>query len=480
MEQKNSIKILAQLFTGYIGKDPELVEKLPVSGSDRIYFRLKNEETSLIGAYNQDIRENEAFFSFTQTFTELGIKVPKLLVVADDRQHYLISDLGNDTLFHRINKTVLSEKERPALCIIKKSLKQLIEIQIKGGNAIDFSKCYPRKSFDRQSILWDLNYFKYEFLKLTRTPFNEQALEYDFQKLADFLLETPSDYFMFRDFQSRNIMIIDNHPWFIDYQGGRRGPLQYDLASLLYSPKTRLNSDKRALLLDYYLKNLSNLLLIDEVQFKKQYYGFVLIRILQALGAYGFRGIFEKKSHFRNSIPPAIRNLVQLFEMKLITMGLPEIEKIVSGLAESEWSKTYPLHPNQLTIRVTSFSYKTGIPDDPSENGGGFVFDCRGLPNPGRFPEYSSYSGLDQNVINYLEQYDEVKAFQENTRKLVVNSIDKYIRRGFNHLCINFGCTGGQHRSVYHAEIFAAWVANNFPVEVVIIHTEKKNWRKDG
>lgn len=480
MNNQVAPEVLNQLFTNVFGTFPEKVVQLPASGSDRVYFRLSSAENTAIGAFNTDIKENEAFFSFTQTFTELEIRVPKLLAVADDKQHYLISDLGNDTLFHRIGKPVLVETERPALCIIKKSLKQLIEIQIKGGKAIDFSKCYPRKSFDKQSILWDLNYFKYEFLKLTGTPFDEQALEDDFQQLTNFLLEAPSDYFMFRDFQSRNIMIIDNNPWFIDYQGGRRGPLQYDLASLLFSPKTSLTSTKRELLLDYYLHHLSNYLSVDELKFKKQYYGFVLIRILQALGAYGFRGIFEKKSNFKNSIPQAVQNLVQLFEKTLITTQLPEIEKIVSHLAQSEWSKTYQLPSDKLTVRVTSFSYKKGIPDDPSENGGGFVFDCRGLPNPGRFPEYSSNSGLDQNVISYLEQYDEVKSFQENIRKVVSPSLDEYLRRDFNHLCVSFGCTGGQHRSVYNAEKFAAWVKNNFPVEVVLIHTEQKNWKKNG
>lgn len=479
MNLKDTNNKLADLFKIHTGYYPDEVVKLPGSGSDRVYFRLKKGELSLIGAYNQDVHENVAFFSFTQTFTELEIKVPQLLAVDSDQQHYLLSDLGNDTLFHRIKKTMLSEDERPMLCIIKKSLRQLIAMQIKGGKAIDFSKCYPREHFDKQSIFWDLNYFKYEFLKLTGTPFDEQKLEDDFNKLAEFLLKTPSDYFMFRDFQSRNIMIIDNEPWFIDYQGGRRGPLQYDLASLLFSPKTQLTETKREVLLDFYLLNLNNYITVDENLFKKQYYGFVLIRILQALGAYGFRGIFEKKSNFRYSIPHAIHNLKHLFDNDHIEIDLPEIEKIVNYLSNSEWAESFRLNEDQLTVRITSFSYKKGIPDDPSENGGGFVFDCRGLPNPGRYPEYRASSGLDENVISYLENYDEVKTFQENIRKVVSTSLEEYLRRGFNHLCVNFGCTGGQHRSVYNAEKFAQWVENNYAVEVVLIHTEMKNWKKD-
>ena len=479
MNLKNTIEILSGLFEKQTGYAPESINKLPESGSYRSYFRLIKGEISFIGAYNEDVRENEAFFSFTQTFTDLNIRVPELLQIAPNRQHYLLSDLGNDTLFHRIEKRTLDEDERPSLCIIKKSLRQLIQMQIKGGEAIDFSKCYPRGSFDQQSIFWDLNYFKYEFLKLTGTPFDEQKLENDFHTLADFLLQAPADYFMFRDFQSRNIMIIDNDPWFIDYQGGRRGPLQYDLASLLYSPKTKLSEIKREVLLDFYVMNLNNYLSINEAQFKKQYYGFVLIRILQALGAYGFRGIFEKKSNFRNSIPEAIRNLNRLFEKDRIEIDLPELQQIVTCLNESEWAESYKPSTEQLTIRVTSFSYKKGIPDDPTENGGGFVFDCRGLPNPGRYPEYSSYSGLNEKVINYLEEFDEVAEFQNNVRKVTETSINEYLRRGFNHLCVNFGCTGGQHRSVYHAEKFAEWVRNNFPAEVFLIHTEMKNWKED-
>lgn len=478
--QDQTIEILQNLFEAHTGNKTNGIKILPASGSDRKYFRLYAENQQLVGVFNADIPENEAFFSFTNTFAALNIRVPQLLAIHPDRMHYLLSDLGDETLYHRIQKKTLAPDERPALCVIKKSLKQLVVMQIEGGKHIDFGKCYPREAFDRQAIIWDLNYFKYSFLKLTGIAFEEQALEDDFTSLCNFLLEAPSNYFMFRDFQSRNIMVIDNDPWFIDYQGGRRGPLQYDLASLLFSPKTGLNDTQKDLLLDFYLRHLSNYEAVDINAFKKYYHGFVLIRILQAMGAYGFRGIFEKKSAFRNSIPLAIDNLNTLFEKDLLAIKLPALQKIVLGLKASEWAQTYTPSPNKLTIRICSFSYKKGIPDDPGDNGGGFVFDCRGLPNPGRFPEYQTFSGLDNSVISYLENYTEVTEFQEQVRAMLNISIKEYLQRGFQHLCVNFGCTGGQHRSVYQAEKFAVWVKNNFPVEVVIIHTEQKNWKKDG
>jgi len=470
---------LSELFISHFGFVPSKIIQLPGSGSERIYFRISSEKQTVIGAYNANVKENEAFFSFTQTFKELKINVPEIFIISQDQQHYLQSDLGDETLFHSIKKNKNTKEGKSVLCHIKKSLHHLISIQIEGGKHIDFSKCYPRPAFDAQSILWDLNYFKYEFLKLAKVPFDEQALEDDFKTITNYLSETPSDYFMYRDFQSRNIMIKADEPWFIDYQGGRKGPLQYDLASMLYSPKTALNSIQKEALLDFYIKELNEKIEIDPLDFTNRYYGFVLIRILQALGAYGYRGIFEKKSNFISSIPLAIVNLYDLFTDKKFRIALPELEKIVDHLSQSEWSKTIEIPNNKLTLRIVSFSYKNGIPTDPSENGGGFVFDCRGLQNPGRYEEYKSLSGLDDNVIDYLEKYDEVKQFHENVKNLVAISIEEYLKRGFNHLCINFGCTGGQHRSVYNAEKIAQWAANNFPVKVVLIHQEMEKWKRN-
>jgi len=471
--------LLMSLFELKFKEKPASVEMLPRSGSDRVYFRIKSENHSAIGAFNADTKENEAFFSLTQSFIEQGINVPSVFAIAPDRQHYLLSDLGNRTLYDCILKPEESKCGKTSLCLIKETINELVNLQLKGSEVINFSKCYPREKFDRQSIIWDLNYFKYEFLKLAAVPFEEQALEDDFNKLADYLLQAPSDYFMHRDFQSRNVMIIDNKPWFIDYQGGRKGPLQYDLASLLYSPKTQLNDIQREVMLEYYLNKIEVYTPTNRNEFIDFYYSFVLIRILQALGAYGFRGIFEGKPNFRSSIPDAIKNINNLFDNELIKIDLPEIKKIFLHLKNSEWAKKYELPADKLTVRITSFSFKKGIPFDPSENGGGFVFDCRGLPNPGRFKEYKTFSGKDKKVIDYLEEFPVVADFHENVKKIIEISLKEYIERGFNHLCINFGCTGGQHRSVYNAEKIASWVENNFPVNVVLLHTEQGNWKKD-
>lgn len=475
MDKNVTIDILKKIYFEHFQCEATSITPLPRSGSDRIYYRLSSDSNTAMGAFNANLSENEAFYSFTKTFRQQGCNVPDLLRIAPDRKHYLITDLGDHSLFNSISKNT---GHPDILCEIKKSLLQLINMQIEGGKSIDYSKCYPRQNFDLQSILWDLNYFKYSFLKLAHIDFDEQELENDFNALSNFLMEAPANYFMHRDFQSRNIMLIEGEPWLIDYQGGRRGPLQYDVASLLYSPKTGLNKQQRDALLDFYLKQLTEKIDIDTSLFIRYYFGFVMIRILQALGAYGYRGLYEQKPNFRSSIPHAIENLNTLFADNLICIPLPEIERIAKNLSKSEWADKFELPADQLTIRITSFSYKKGIPADPSENGGGFVFDCRGLPNPGRYAEYRRLSGLDNDVVDYLEKYDEVKNFQENVQQITRISIVEYQKRGFNHLCVNFGCTGGQHRSVYNAQKFSTWVENNFPVKVVLIHNEKNNWQK--
>jgi hypothetical protein len=355
---------------------------------------------------------------------------------------------------------------------MKLALQGLIEMQIHGSEHIDFSKSYPRAEFDKQSISWDLQYFKYLFLKPAAIAFDEQKLETDFDTLIGSLLQVPSQYFMYRDFQSRNIMINDNNVWFIDYQGGRKGPLQYDVASLLFSPKSKLNSVQREVFFNFYLDKLQEKIEINRSEFVQMFYLFALVRILQALGAYGFRGIIENKPGFKENISTAIQNIEYLFSNNLIGVKLPQIEAIVHLLKKSEYAKLYSLLPDKLTVRVTSFSYKNGIPPDASENGGGFVFDCRGLPNPGRLHEYRNKNGTQKQVIDYLEKYDEVKQFQNMVQGIVKISIEEYIRRGFQHLCVNFGCTGGQHRSVYNAQKFARWVQNNYAVKVVLHHIE--------
>jgi len=469
--------ILSELFYKTFGEYPSAIIPLKESGSYRNYFRLQSKNHRVIGAFNNDIDENNAFFSITKSLAASEINVPEIFAVSEDKRHYLLTDLGDETLYHIFkNKNYSAE----ALCMVKQAIFALIDIQVGAKKHIDFNQCYPRTAFDQRSVMWDLNYFKYNFLKLTKIKFDEDKLETDFETLTDELMKAPSDYFMYRDFQSRNIMVFNNDLWFIDYQGGRKGPLQYDLASILYSPKTGLNNMQREPLLDKYLEKLQSIQDVNIQNFKKQFYLFALIRILQALGAYGFRGLIEQKPGFSKNIPEAIENINFLLKDKISKDLFPEIRHIATRLKKSHYSERLKTNTEKLTIRITSFSYKNGYPADPSNNGGGFVFDCRGLPNPGRLEKYRNKSGLDQSVIHYLEQFNEVDEFKKNIEKTVSPTIANYLKREFKHLCISFGCTGGQHRSVYNAEALAAKLQNKYPVEVVLIHKEQQNWNVDG
>jgi len=450
------------------------IEQLQQSGSYRQYFRIFADEKTIIGVYNQDIKENSAFFTFTNFFLSQNINVPKIITIEETQQYYLLEDLGDKTLFSFLTSHRDNEKNNETVVTYyKKVLQQLPLLQLSGKKGIDFSVCYPRFAFDKQSMLWDLNYFKYYFLKLVNIPFDEQLLEDDFQHFITFLLEADHDYFMFRDFQSRNIMLRNDEPYFIDYQGGRRGALQYDVASLLYDGKADLPPELREELLDYYLEQLSSHISLSSKDFCKYYYGFVLIRILQALGTYGFRGYYEKKSHFLLSIPFAIKNLTCLLPKLEFSSKIPTLIRVIQQITESEFIASCSLPNDMLTVTITSFSYKKGIPHDLTPNGGGFVFDCRALPNPGRFPEYKNVTGKDQIVINYLEDFEEVERFKYLTNQLISQSVDNYLERNFSHLMVNFGCTGGQHRSVYFAEKTAENLKKQYPnVNVVLVHRE--------
>ncbi|HZH72735.1 MAG TPA: RNase adapter RapZ [Mariniphaga sp.] len=473
---KNKVKKeIEQLFVQHFGEEVSKLTMLPPSGSYREYCRLRNNNRTVIGAYNADVKENTAFLTFSDHFKQKGIPVPEVYAVSDDQQKYLIEDLGNVTLFDFLTK--VRETEGFSETIIdeyKKVLKQLPRIQIEGGKGLDYSVCYPREAFDKQSMMWDLNYFKYYFLKLAKVSFDEQALEDDFQTFSDYLLSAPSDYFLFRDFQSRNVMLKDGAVYFIDYQGGRRGALQYDLASLLYDGKADIPPAIRTLLFRYYFDELRNYLSVNEYEFKSWFNGFVLIRIMQAMGAYGFRGFYEKKEHFLKSIPFAIHNLQNLLPELNLPVQLPELTNVLYQLTQSEALKEIGQVKSKLTVTITSFSYKKGLPEDPSGNGGGFVFDCRAINNPGRLPEFKFLTGKDIEVQEFIKHNSEMKWFLKPVKTLVEQSVKNYLERGFTHLSVSFGCTGGQHRSVYAAEKLATHLRNNFNVNVVVIHREQQ------
>ena len=451
------------------------ISPLAKSGSDRKYFRISSKEKIAIGVFNPDNNENRAFVALTKHFINKGLNVPRLLVQNLKENIYLIEDLGDATLFSLIENEKANDK-LPAIITdyYKDALTQLIRFQIDGGKGLDYSICYPRDKFDKQSILWDLNYFKYYFLKLAKIPFDEQGLEADFHAFAKLLLSADTKYFMYRDFQSRNILIHKNQLYFVDYQGGRRGALQYDVASLLFQAKVNLSTEIREELLSFYLDHLINRIKVDQNEFKKYYYGYVLIRLMQTLGAYGFRGYFENKVHFLLSIPYALKNLQWLVEENHIPKKLPELSRLINSiLTNNELKKnSFTESKQKLKVTINSFSYKEGLPKDLTGNGGGFVFDCRSIDNPGRDSEFRDFTGLDEEVIRYLKNKDSVKTFLSSVYTIINNSVNNYIQRDFNHLMVNFGCTGGQHRSVYCAEKLAKHLKENFDILIEINHTQ--------
>ncbi|MBK9358604.1 MAG: phosphotransferase [Bacteroidales bacterium] len=463
--------ILGELFSQWSGEEVRLITELPASGSDRRYFRISGAETDAIGAWNPDEKENNAFVGFTRHFGKTGLPVPELFAFHDDKHAYIQSDLGNETLFSLLTGEGLSNRVKD---LYRQVIFWLPRFQVRGIIDLDLDLCHPRKAFDRQSMMWDLNYFKYYFVRLSGLGFDEQALEDDFEKLIDFLSGATSDFFMYRDFQSRNVMIAGNRPFFIDYQGGRLGPLQYDIASLLFDAKANLPNDFREELLDLYIEEASKYTNIDRKQFLRHYYGFVLIRILQAMGAYGFRGFYQKKEHFLQSIPYALDNLAYLLNYRHPEFEFPTLEKLLRSYITSETLRNYA--KPALKVRVCSFSYKEGIPADVTGNGGGFVFDCRALPNPGREEEFRLLTGIDKPVISYLAAQPETGIFFVNICNIVDQAVENYLSRGFQHLMVSFGCTGGQHRSVYFAGQLCQHLNKRFRMNIEPEHTQKNKW----
>lgn len=481
MENLKSIKdSIINLINSTLSENILDVVMLPASGSSRVYFRIFTEKKTFIATYNANVEENNAFFAFTKHFRNANLPVPELLAISNDKYCYLQSDFGDVSLFDYVKKCVKNNNyDEETISLFKQSIDYLIDFQIKGNKNMDYSAAYPTPSFDKNSIISDLNYFKYYFLKVNEEiSFNETRLNADFQKLADYTMDAPSDFFMYRDFQSRNIMVKDGHTYFIDYQGGRKGPLQYDIVSLLYQVKAQLNENHRNELLQHYKNKLISHLDVEEIKFDKYYNAFVLLRLLQVLGAYGFRGLIQKKQHFLESIPFALKELISLrsnldfpFEMKELFNVLNQMDLLLN--------KYEHIDNEKLTVTVNSFSYKNGgIPEDRSGNGGGFVFDCRALPNPGRYEKYKKLTGENVEVQDYLNSMEEVHRFFNMTQSIVCQSVDNYLERDFKNLFISFGCTGGQHRSVFFALKTAEILHEKYPnIKVVLNHiVQHKNY----
>lgn len=461
---------LQKLYTQVAGSPAENIIELPSSGSNRRYFRLSG-TMNLVGVSGTSQEENRAFLYMAAHFREKGIPVPEVYAASEDSFFYLQEDLGDTLLFDRIEKgrktCVFSDEERS---LLRQTIAMLPMIQFRGAEGFEFNQCYPQPEFNERSTLWDLNYFKYCFLKSTGVDFQENILEDDFKKMCDILLQDQTNTFLYRDFQSRNVMIKDDKPWFIDFQGGRKGPIYYDIASFLWQAKANFPERLRNEMLDVYMDSLSRYITVDKEEFYGRLRHFVLFRTLQVLGAYGFRGYFEKKPHFIQSIPFAIRNLKEL-----LREGYPEYPYLCHILQQLVGLKQFSeeIKKRTLEVKVMSFAYKKGIPNDTSGNGGGFVFDCRAINNPGKYERYNHFTGLDEPVITFLEEEGEVAAFLESVYKIVDASVQRYLDRGFTNLMICFGCTGGQHRSVYSAQHLAEHLNRKFGVKVDLIHREQ-------
>jgi len=479
------IDSIKSLYTDWKGVVPTSLDVLQQSGSERRYFRLHDQEGSVIGTYGANIRENETFIYFSRQFRVKNLAVPAIYSVSTNKELYLQEDFGDISLLNKLETEGYSDS---IYHLFKKSLAALANLQVKGDDGLDYRQCLTNQLFGKQAIMADLLYFKYYFLDALRKPYDKQKLMDDFESLSQYLAQTEYTYFMFRDFQSRNIMVKgagdSSTVHFIDYQGGMKGAPQYDVASLLWQARANLPEEWKENLLNDYIQAFENTVngTIDSSLFRSQYSGYVLIRLLQVLGAYGFRGLFERKAQFLTSIPLALNNLREFLQKQNLEIPVPEFRRVLNICISDEIVHHFtPVQANSdtpLIVKINSFSYKNGIPNDESGNGGGFVFDCRGILNPGRIEKFKTQTGRDKDVKDFLEQQTQMPEFLNSVFDIVDISVEDYITRGFASLAINFGCTGGQHRSVYAADAIARHLKNKFKVKIELKHLvqDEKKW----
>jgi UPF0042 nucleotide-binding protein len=517
-----------QVYKKWKGEEATSLDVLPISGSERRYFRLHSNEGSVIGTYGANIKENETFIYFSKHFQQKKLPTCNILAINEENSIYLQEDFGDISLLQKLETLGYVDE---VYQLFKLSLEKLAELQVKGDEGLDYQKCLTNKEFGKQAIMADLLYFKYYFLDALRRPYDKQKLLDDFDALSNYLTHTEYKYFMFRDFQSRNILITapSNSPnggelhtqpslvelskqkkefpisevservtpplgetegavHFIDYQGGMKGAPQYDVASMLWQARANLDDDWKDKLLVDYMNAFENLIHapFDRNIFRSQYNGYVLIRLLQVLGAYGFRGLFERKAQFLTSIPLALNNLKSFLQNQTIGIAVPEFIKVLVMCISKEVVEEFtPLQANEqtpLVVKISSFSYRNMVPKDESGHGGGFVFDCRGLLNPGRFEEFKTLHGRDKSVIDFLERQTKMNEFLNSAFDVVDLTVEDYIRRGKNSLMVSFGCTGGQHRSVYAADQMARHLRNKFKVKIELKHCvqDEKKWVNDA
>lgn len=475
------IEAINELFQTFSPAPADAINKLPQSGSDRIYYRIIAGDTSYIATSNHNQQETITFVEFSKHFKTTNQPVPLIYAVNKDNTIYIQEDFGDNSLLNELERQGYVQ---PVYDLFRESLRNLSRMQILGGQGLNYDLCLTAKEFGKQAIMSDLLYFKYYFVDTLKMAYDKQALLDDFEALSTYLTHTGHSHFMFRDFQSRNVMINDSGVHFIDYQGGMLGALQYDVASLLWQAKAELPDTWKNSLLDDYIGFVNELLAepVDKPSFISQYNGYVLIRLMQVLGAYGFRGLFERKAHFLISIPLALRNLRWFLGNKKVGLSVPEFERVLSRIIDDEViARFQPVQADPetpLVVRISSFSYKKHLPVDETDNGGGFVFDCRGVLNPGRLEEFKKLTGRDKPVKDFLEQQTRMPDFMNNVTNLVDISVEDYINRGFKNLMVSFGCTGGQHRSVYAADELARHLRNKYKVKTDVYHLiqDEKNW----
>jgi len=479
---------IKELFASFSKAVITAIDKLPQAGSERHYFRIYTAEKSFIATYGANIKENDAFIYFSEHFKKKALSTAQILCINKEKDLYIQEDFGDVSLLNKLEEQGYVDS---IYDLYKESLHQLALLQVKGHEELNYKKCLTNSSFGKQAIMADLLYFKYYFLDALRRPYDKQKLMEDFEALSNYLSHTAYKFFMFRDFQSRNIMVTPSSGGglreavhFIDYQGGMKGAPQYDVASLLWQAKANLPDDWKRNLLEDYIDSFEKIVgeTVDREVFRSQYNGYVLIRLLQVLGAYGFRGLFERKAHFLTSIPLALQNLKWFINNQNIGIALPEFKKVleicISDEVIEEFTPMQATDHTPLVVAINSFSFiKTGYPKDETKNGGGFVFDMRGILNPGRFDDYKHLSGLDKPVKDFLEQQTKMPDFLNGVYSIIDIAVEDYIKRSFESLVINFGCTGGQHRSVYAAEAIARHLRNKFKVKIELNHTNKENWK---
>lgn len=479
----DNISVLEKLFEDHFLVKPESITALPVSGSDRRYYRMRAGEISAIGTYNSNVPENNSYFYFTELFRKHEINVPEVYKVGRERRYYLQQDLGSTSLFDLLMEKGYTDEVKD---YFHKSVEQLVKLQWQAGRECNYNQCFSSKQFDEKAIMSDLLYFKYYFADLQKIPYDKNALMDEMESLSRDLGRIQPQALMYRDFQSRNIMVHEGKVFFIDYQGAMQGPPQYDLASLLWQAKAKIPAAWKEDMLNKYVTAMEDLKIsrVEEIYFRKGYLQFVLLRMLQVLGAYGFRGLLENKPHFRTSIGPALKNLNSFLNEHTQIPMYAELRALLENISAANMQEYYsvpePSADIKLQVSISSFSYKkNGVPKDKTSHGGGYVFDCRGVKNPGRYKDYKFLLGTDEQVMQYLERETRMTEFMQHAESMVSLNVEDYMSRGFDHLSVSFGCTGGQHRSVYAAEHLATYIRNKYKIPVEVTHVNKENWVRE-